>query len=257
MDTPLAHLLRIFRLALAIVIGALLTLGLGLPRGRDSVKSRFEARQRVQRGSAWLLSVFRRLGLVHVEVRHPGRLESGQPTMVVANHPSFIDILPLLAHVDDACCVVNGALSRDVIFSGVVRRAGYIQNEGAGSVIREAASTLEAGRSVIVFPEGTRSPPGGLGEFRRGAAHIALATGCPIIPVSIFVDPPALTKNRRWWHIPRRTIQMTLEIGEPMSPSPRIRDEHRRAQAARLLTAELKETFLKTLARGRTPSAHI
>ena len=163
--------------------------------------------------------------------------------------------MPILAHVRDADCVVNAVRAHDLLFAGLIREAGYIQNDGGNEVIKKAVGSLASGRSVIIFPEGTRSPSGGLGPFRRGAAHIALASGRPVTPISIFVDPPALTKNRRWWHIPRQRIHMTLDIGPPLSPSPRTRDEPRRALAARQMTAELREAFSKELERERTRRA--
>lgn len=254
MDTRPAHLLRILRLVLAIGVGAAAVFVLGLPR-RSEGDRHLDARLRIHQMSRWFTRFLRRLQLVEVEVLHPERLHSGEATLLVANHPSLIDIVAILAHVKDADCVVNAVRAHDVLFAGVIREAGYIQNDGGHEVIKKAIRSLASGRSVILFPEGTRSPPEGLGPFRRGTAHIALASGRDVTPISIFVDPPALTKNRRWWHLPGRRIHMTLDVGHRLSPSPRTRDEPRRALAARQLTAELREAFSKELARERTPRA--
>ena len=164
--------------------------------------------------------------------------------------------MAILALVEDAECIVNAARAQDMIFAGAIRAANYIRNDNAGSVIRNAAKSLQAGRSVIIFPEGTRSPPGELGPFRRGAAHIALTSLCPITPIFITVDPPGLTKNRRWWHIPRQTMHMTLKVGQPLPPLSSERQAGiRRAVVAGDLTNELRVLFCRELENERTSRA--
>ena len=232
-----------------------MALRLGLCRSNTAL-DHARARQRIHRASQRLSRVLDRLSIVKIEIRHPGRLQTRQPTLLVANHPSLVDIMAILAHVEDADCIVNAARAQDLIFSGAIRAANYIRNDNASSVIRNAGKSLEAGRSVIIFPEGTRSPPGGLGPFRRGAAHIALTSRCPITPIFITVDPPGLTKNRRWWHIPRQTMHMTLKVGQPLPPvAPERQVGIRRAVAASDLTDELRVLFRRELENERTSRA--
>ena len=136
-----------------------------------------------------------------------------------------------------------------------IQKRGVVPRVEEG-ILAETGKSLEAGRSVIIFPEGTRSPPGGLGPFRRGAAHIALTSLCPITPIFITVDPPGLTKNRRWWHIPRQTMQMTLKVGRPLQPvSPERQAGIRRAIAASDLTDELRVLFCRELEDERATRA--
>jgi 1-acyl-sn-glycerol-3-phosphate acyltransferase len=64
---------------------------------------------------------------------------------------------------------------------------------------------------VILFPEGTRSPVGGLGRFRLGAFELARRTGVPILPVRITAEPPTLWKGLPWYSVPRQTVDFRLQ----------------------------------------------
>jgi 1-acyl-sn-glycerol-3-phosphate acyltransferase len=72
---------------------------------------------------------------------------------------------------------------------------------------------------VLIFPEGTRSPMGGLGSFKRGAFEIACRARVPVLPVLIRCEPSALSKGRPWYDIPPTMAYLTL------TPLPLVRPE--------------------------------
>ena len=94
---------------------------------------------------------------------------------------------------------------------GVVRGAGYVPNDTGESTLEACVARIRAGRTVLLFPEGTRSPRGELGPFRRGAAHVALAAGVPALPISISCRPPGLMRGQAWYEVPERRMQYTLQ----------------------------------------------
>jgi 1-acyl-sn-glycerol-3-phosphate acyltransferase len=96
---------------------------------------------------------------------------------------------------------------------------------------------------VILFPEGSRSPRGGLGPFKRGAAYVAEASGAPIIPVVIECDPPALMKGQAWYALPDRKLTFSLTVGEPLHAGGLSPGKHPRAIAARRITEKLRAHF--------------
>ena len=71
---------------------------------------------------------------------------------------------------------------------------------------------------VLIFPEGTRSPEGGLRTFKRGAFEIACRANVPVLPLLIKCNPPALGKGRPWYDIPRRTARFTMTPLPPIAP---------------------------------------
>jgi 1-acyl-sn-glycerol-3-phosphate acyltransferase len=185
------------------------------------------------------------LGRIHVEGAE--RLTS-PGSLVVANHPTLIDVVALIAYMPQADCVVKQANFDNPFMRGMLRGAGYLPNSAGPKLVEECVRRLRSGRSLVLFPEGTRSPEKGLGRMQRGAAHVALEAGCDLIPVVITCDPPALMKGVPWWIVPDRTFDLRLRVGEPLSLDELVARKESRAIAARALTARLRELFEKGMA---------
>ncbi|WP_087687851.1 1-acyl-sn-glycerol-3-phosphate acyltransferase [Pandoraea sp. PE-S2R-1] len=165
----------------------------------------------VHRCFASLVAACRALGVMRFEIENAERLRHLGRVVVIANHPSYLDVAVLLALMPRACCIVTSRHWRNPFFAGIVRSAGYLRNDGGPSLVSASEAALADNVPLIVFPEGTRSPSRGrLGKFSRGFAHISLAHGCPILPVLIDCDPPAYTKQHRWYSVP--TAQPTLRV---------------------------------------------
>jgi 1-acyl-sn-glycerol-3-phosphate acyltransferase len=174
---------------------------------------------------------------------HPGQL-------VIANHPSLLDVVYLISRMPQADCVVKRALWRNPMLRSVVKVCGYIPNDGGEAVVDACSERLLRGRSVILFPEGSRSPYGNLGPFQRGAAYVALASKCPITPVVIQVRPPALKKGQPWYALPNERLMFSLEVGESFFARDQLQEELPRTIAARRLTVGFRSLFDSRLADG-------
>src|SRR5205085_6640129 len=110
---------------------------------------------------------------------------TGPSFVIVANHPTLIDVLALSAVFGRLTCVAKGGLFRAPLLGRVVRDCAHIDG-GDGDplsgamVVQQALERLAQRMPVLVFPEGTRSPPGGLHPFKRGAFEIACRAGVPV-----------------------------------------------------------------------------
>jgi 1-acyl-sn-glycerol-3-phosphate acyltransferase len=247
---------RIVRTGIAFATFGLLALGIGwvwLPLQRLRGESGELAAQRAIRGAfrffVWWSA---RLGLIRVRWQGAGRLHAAAGMLVVSNHPTLIDVVLIGAELPQMDLIAGRSWAENPYMRGAVRAAGYLCNDQGGALIEEAAQRLRRGRTLLVFPEGTRSPASGLGPFRRGAAHISLASGCEILPVCISCRPRTLMKGQRWYEVPERQVEYSIEVGEPISPKPVLDAGQPRARAARRLNAELRELYLARLSpRGR------
>jgi 1-acyl-sn-glycerol-3-phosphate acyltransferase len=151
------------------------------------------------------------LRLFTYTIEHAERLQC-RGTVIVANHPSLLDVVLLVAFVPDACCVVKQALLSNPFMSGPLRAAGYIDNSDPLQMLERARTNLLAGSPIVIFPEGTRTEPGTRPVFGRSAANLSVRTGHPV-PVFIRVEPTTLTRNERWYEVPYRRVRFTLTVG--------------------------------------------
>jgi 1-acyl-sn-glycerol-3-phosphate acyltransferase len=188
-------------------------------------RRRWRACQRVVRVAfGWFHEYMRVLTLLEATVTTASRggnaelTDPREPVVVVANHPTLVDVTAILAHADDLCCVVKAGLIRSVFVGRLLRTCGHIDGGDGGAmsgaaVMQEALCRLEAGLSVLVFPEGTRSAPGGLHAFRRGAFEIAARAGVPVRPLTLTCTPPALSKGVPFWRQPERMARLRIQPG--------------------------------------------
>ncbi len=196
------------------------------------------------------LTMLRGLGLIRLEVIDGERLAASQGKIIVANHPTLLDVVFLMALTPRVCCIVKRELWDNRYLKGVVRAAGYIRNDLApDATIAACRETLDRGNNLIVFPEGTRSRIGEPMRFRRGVANIAMLTGAPIQLVVISCNPLTLTKGEPWYRVPPRRPRFRLEIAHPVDIQRFLAYPHRGLGARRLMQ-ELHEFYTGRLARG-------
>lgn len=188
-----------------------------------------------------LVAVLQRIGVMELEVSGAAALRAGGPAIVVANHPTYLDVMVLLSLTPRACCVVKNAHWRNPCFWGIVRSAEYVSNADPSALVEAGARQLEAGYTMIIFPEGTRSPaPNRLHAFSRGFAHMALKAGAPIVPVLMDCDPPAFTKQMRWYDVPARAFRMRVNVLEPLGVEQLAAHDTSPSLAARSVTSAIE-----------------
>jgi 1-acyl-sn-glycerol-3-phosphate acyltransferase len=162
-----------------------------------------------------------------------GRWQASGGCVVVANHASHADTAVLLAALPADAQPVFAAAA-DYWFDVPVRRfvatslIGVLPVRRSGDdiyaqLLAAVRPALNAGCTVVIYPEGTRSTDGNVGEFRSGAIRLARDCGVPIVPVAVLGTAEVLPKGARFIsHAP-----MQVRIGEPIDPgtisAPRLR----------------------------------
>jgi 1-acyl-sn-glycerol-3-phosphate acyltransferase len=199
----------------AFGIGALLLSLIVLPLLRlwPTQQCRHMSRWVLQAGMRTFIGIMRGLGVLTCDFRGVERL--GRPgQLIVANHPTLIDAVFLIAYAPQAVCVAKHAMFRNPLTRSVVIAAGYISNEQAAGMIEGASAALAEGQCLIMFPEGTRTRVDSTMVFYRGAANVAVRAARQVTPVYIRCTPITLTKAEPWYRIPRRRPHFSLETGE-------------------------------------------
>lgn len=207
------------------------------------------ARQRAARAAVRtsfraFVGVMRGLGVLRYEVHGLDKLDrEGQ--LILANHPTLIDTVFLIAFVRNADCIVKGALAENPFMRGPVRAAGYICNDRGPELVEDCIASLRAGGNLIIFPEGTRTPREGSLQLKRGAANIAVRGMRAVTPVVIQCDPPTLGKGDKWWHVPPRQASFRIEVKDDIAADAFRDNDASEVVAARRLTDHLQQFFMK------------
>lgn len=181
------------------------------------VEERMERAQAITaRGNGWLMWA---MNLTHLIDFDPTPLEVPDgPFVLVANHPTLIDVCALTTIQPKLCVIAKPKLTRSVFVGRALRSAGHIEAPGRGgsvfggaAVVAGAVDRLGRGFPVLVFPEGTRSPAGSLGTFTRGAFEIAKRANVPIVCAFIRANPPTLCRGMRWYNLPKQRCDYSIE----------------------------------------------
>jgi 1-acyl-sn-glycerol-3-phosphate acyltransferase len=131
------------------------------------------------------------LSNTRVEVIGAENVLIGKPQIFMANHQSDFDILIALGFVPGQFrWIAKKELFSIPLFRTAMRNAGYIeidrqQHDKAMKSLDMAAQKIREGKSVMTFPEGTRSKDGKIKPFKQGMFHLAIKSGVPIIPITI------------------------------------------------------------------------
>lgn len=166
----------------------------------------------------WWSKLLLKVCRIRVKIEGADSIQPGQRYVYIANHSSLFDIPILIASVPDNIRIMyKKELEKIPVFGWCLRLGPYIavvreKSRSASETLAQVVESLRDGSSVLVFPEGTRSPDGAVGEFKRGAFSIALQSGKPLMPVSICGSAgilPARTRKLRGGDV-------TVVLGEPV-----------------------------------------
>lgn len=216
------------------------------PRSRRALRVRGLASV----GFRILICMIEGCGLAKIELEGTETLAT-EGCLLVANHPSYLDAVFLMAYFPHVNCVMKPALLNHPLFFPFTRFGGYIagSEQNPLKLVESCRAAAERGDTILIFPEGTRTTPGTPMHFRRGTAQIALRAELPIVPVVIICDPPALTHGRPWYRMPGKQVRLVIRFqpsraatdfsGEPPSALPRM---------ARQVTRGLENYFITQLA---------
>ncbi len=138
---------------------------------------------------------------IGLRVHGEQHLWSHRPAVFIFNHQSAIEVLLLCKMLHrDFVGISKQEVKKNPIFGPAFALAGTVfidrfNRERAIDALRPAIQALREGLSIAIAPEGTRSSMGRLGKFKKGAFHIAMAGGVPIVPIVFLNSLDALPKH--------------------------------------------------------------
>jgi 1-acyl-sn-glycerol-3-phosphate acyltransferase len=191
------------------------------------------------------------VGVISYEVRGLEKLQRSG-LLVVANHPSLIDVVMLISLLRQPDCVVKADAWRNPFMLGPVSSCGFIHNQNGPQLVDDCIASVRRGSNLIIFPEGTRTRIEALLQRRinplqRGAANIAARGRLLLTPVVITVTEPMLTKQQPWYQAPLRRPHFVLNVLDDIDPTHLVPDDTAPTAMARILTEHLFNLFTREL----------
>lgn len=197
---------------------------------------------------AWWARLWARSALalagVRVTVEGTGQLPAG-PVIFMSNHQSNFDILSMLATMPRQIhWIAKKELFEIPVFGPSMRRGGYIpldRGDGRKALksMDHAAAMIHDGRSVVMFPEGTRSPDGRLLPFKRGGFILARKAEVPVVPVTINGSGRINPANR----IRLYPGSIRIVLHPPVVPPPELRKSDAEAWLLEQVRSRIEATL--------------
>jgi len=231
-------------LLISIFVSPLIFLLVRNPAGRQRATRRlagyaFRAFIRVMNG----------LGVVSYQITGIENVGHNQNQLIIANHPTLIDVIFLVSLFPMVDCVVKEAVFKNPFMRGVVAPARYISGGSPGKMLSSCVACLRSGGSLLLFPEGTRSVYGQPLAFKLGASSIATRSGVKLLPVIIQCSQPKyLAKNEPWYKVPPNKPFISVQIQQPVAVDTLIPAGLNSRESTRALNEALMRLFEKKLA---------
>ncbi len=170
-----------------------------------------------------------------------------QGVLIAAKHMSMWDTLALYVLLDDAAVIIKRELLNVPFYGWFARKAGMIaiDRSAHASALRKMAEQARAvagdGRSIVIFPEGTRKNPGAPPDYKPGVAGLYTQLGLPCVPVALnsglfWTGPGGFVKN---------SGRIVIEFLPPIPAG------LKRAEFMRTLEQRTEEATAKLVAEGR------
>ena len=167
-------------------------------------------------GAFWRIAAASGMLRLNATVLDTLRDEGG--LIIVANHPSMLDALMLVAHLPKSACIMKASLVRNPFLGPGARLARYIRNDSAYGMIQCAVKDLQDGGQLVMFPEGTRTTQWPVNPFHASFAIIAKRAQAPVQAVFIDTHSPYLGKGWPLWRLPPLPIEFSVRLGPRFAP---------------------------------------
>ncbi|MCW8832495.1 MAG: 1-acyl-sn-glycerol-3-phosphate acyltransferase, partial [Colwellia sp.] len=118
---------------------------------KDKAKRKEIARYTIHKAFALFVNMMKFSGVLAVKLENFEQLNNMREKIVIANHPSLIDVIVIIAYLPNADCVVKSDLFKNPFLRGVVRRVGYIDNNNSEQLFNDCKQSLAAGCNIVVF----------------------------------------------------------------------------------------------------------
>lgn len=172
------------------------------------------------------------IGFERLDSHKDSRVDSSDSRIFIANHPSLLDVVLIIAKIRRINCVVKADLCKNPFLFAAIKASGYIPNTANEILLQNSLSALNRGESLLIFPEGTRTKDSII--FHKAASYIAINAAQSLAMIFIKMRPRSLKKGEKWYHTQNMRYSIILrDIWDLRSFAPnklnplRVRELHK------------------------------
>ena len=209
---------------------------------RDAVRRRTASRFIVHHFFRFFIGLMNFVGVLDYELYGIDKLQR-PGLLILANHPTLIDVIFIISLIPQSGCVVKSALAKNPFTRAPVRAAGYITNDAGLALVDDCRQALASHETLLIFPEGTRTPLSGQVELQRGAANVAIRCRKAVTPVVITCNPRGLAKSQKWYRVPPQRMHFVIRVHEDLQVDPFLESGAAEPVAVRRLNEQLQSFF--------------
>lgn len=161
------------------------------------------------------------LAFVRIKVKGRENIDKRQSYIFVSNHQGAFDIWAIFGYLNhNFKWLMKKSLEKIAFVGYACKRSGHVfvdsnSLQSIRQTIEEASTKLKDGMSLVIFPEGTRSKTGVMGNFKRGAFLLAAEFKLPVVPLTIDGAFDIMPRNTYF----TRPGTITLTIHKPIFPT--------------------------------------
>lgn len=183
---------------------------------QNDLATQLQARRLVSRIWTYFVKYMQWTGVISVQYHGFERLgQEGQ--LVLANHPSLLDVVLIFSQEPRFNCIVKQDLLHNPAMKSPILACGFLPNTESEALLEQSHQVLQQ-QSLLLFPEGTRTGWDGVVKLHRGAVSIGLRSAKVITPLKIKMHPLNFKKGQSWYKIPSTKIHYELTVGEDIDP---------------------------------------
>ncbi len=189
--------------ALAAILFVLLPRKIGEPIGQFVAMAGFR----------YIVAVMKACRVIECDLSALDALRDAGPMVIAPNHPSLLDVVLITSRLPHVVCIAKPGIWSNIFLGGGARLAGYIRNDSPIRLVKQAAGQVRAGSHLLIFPEGTRTADGPVGDLRGGFALVAKVAGVPVQTVLIDSNSPFLRKGWPIFRKPDGPVTYRVRLG--------------------------------------------
>lgn len=163
----------------------------------------------IQKSWRFFTNIMIGFGLIKLDIRKLCEIKN---KVIVCTHPSFIDIVILIALIPKSTCFVKKELAHNPILKNLVNSI-FITNEVELDELKsQSKKMLDMGFNVIIFPSGIRHRKNEFPKIKKGASLVALNASKNIVPIRIFSDDDFLFINQPFYAVGNRVVTFEITV---------------------------------------------